>query len=185
MIIFICLVLSSYAYSSSEDEIISVSQISSNSLSESDIYFRINYNSANNLAYGMQWWPSSNLFIYGCISPNTTNNVNRLYHKLSVGYNMIPFQKLYGSIIEFGIHRQRYNFDNKSSWYEVTSHNEFHYRKLIFNIMLTQLFYNDWESFASSLSIVYVISPSCKIEGLINYYNVNNYFPSLNLNISI
>ena len=113
------LIFISCIFSNQQRNIIAISQINTSQLYNSELNMKISYNRNQNLSYGMQWWVSSNYFVNGNISPNISNNRNSIYQKLSLG-NLVFSNDYYKSIIEFGIHKQRFNFQNESTWYELS-----------------------------------------------------------------
>ena len=87
--------------------------------------------------------------------------------------------------MEFGIHRQRFNFQNESFWHELSMYNKMQYKRVIVNLIISQLFCDSWSSFLSSLSVSYIISNLYQINYMVSIDTSYNFYPSLNLNINI
>ena len=56
-------IIISCIFSIQQEDIIAISQMNTSQLYNSELNMKINYNSKQNLSYGMQWWISSNYFI--------------------------------------------------------------------------------------------------------------------------
>ena len=173
------LIFISCIFSNQQRNIIAISQINTSQLYNSELNMKISYNRNQNLSYGMQWWVSSNYFVNGNISPNISNNRNSIYQKLSLG-NLVFSNDYYKSIIEFGIHKQRFNFQNESTWYELSMYNKLLYKRIIFDIIISQLYCDRWSSLLSSLSFSYIISNFYQINCMISIDTSYNIYPSLN-----
>ena len=177
--------LISFIYCDDGKKTIESSQINANLLSESELYLRINLDNNQRLAYGIQWWASPNLYIYGCIAPNIKDNKTHIYHKLALGHTISSNSGYFKSGFELSVHRQRYNISPQSLWYETTLHNKFNKNNFFYGFSISKLFSNNFNSIVGSVSFAYIISPLLKLESNFSIDMFKNFYPSLNLNIII
>ena len=168
----------------SENIYLESSLISTNTINNSDFICSLNISKERVLSYGLQWWPSSNLYIFGALSPSY-NKTNKLYQKISIGYSITELFYSDYTLFEIGSHRQRFNYTGNSSWFETTVHFRYFNNKIRYGFSITRLFNNYWNKLIGTIAISNTPVFSSILEGTISFDEQLIMYPSINLKINL
>ena len=159
-------------------------------LNKIEFRFQLNYSPSqnpSNIAFGLIWWPSNNLYLSGILDPIIDNNELSLYHNVVIGYSNPEWKwfKTTDNAFEFGIHRLQYKENSKYAWFHAT----YHFRKIGDKFGwggdFTQYIDEEWS--IKSLSLVLLWTPISQhiIELGVEYNEISNFQPILNLSLAL
>jgi hypothetical protein len=206
MIAIVFLFALSFLFSSDiQEEEIKLSSTHSvfHAIQNSDIYFHIQYSElslSDHFSYGVQWWPSNNLYLTGLFSNLIIEEDNSLYHHIALGYSNPDWKikEFTPNVIEFGVHRLRYfinkvgpevlNLDFKNKiyrWFHTGLKTRFSYKKINFGVGFTRFFYNKWATNRYTLSMVKTLNGNISINVGTIYDEFNSFKPYIGFSIGL
>ena len=159
-------------------------------LDKSDIYFHLiffNKSISKNLSYGIQWWPSNNLYLSGLFSSLVVNSDSTLYHQFCIGYSnpLWKFKNISSNVIELGVHRLRYYRDSTYRWFHAGIKTRMIFRNIQVGFNFDRFFYNSWASNRLSLTFEKSINSRIKLNTGIILDKYNRFTPHFGVSLGL
>jgi len=175
---------------------LSTTQSAFHPIENSDIYFHLQYSQlsiTDNFSYGAQWWPSNNLYLTGLFSNLIIEDDPSLYHHIALGYSNPDWKikKFTTNVIELGVHRLRYFYDNKIDdnkiyrWFHAGLKTLVSYKKINFGVDFTRFFYDTWATNRYTLSMSKTLNGNININGGIIHDEYNSFIPYVGVSIGL
>lgn len=169
---------------------LSTSQLIYQPMRNSEMNIQVNYAPNVNtmhFSWGMQWWPSPNLYISGVLDTQSKDDDDALYHNFSLGYAN-PQWRWLGSTansIELGLHRYRFSTSSPSRWFSVVYRTRQLGGKFGLGADIINVFFNDWSAYKMNTVLIWMPSEKLYIEGGVSWDDQQGILPILNISVGL